>query len=124
MPYSITFDADRRIIRLDLKGFWSPEIFDGFAREFQAVMRDVMRVYPRFDTYADASRFHVQRAEIAEQFRAVRLMELEHCPSARAALFFRSALARMQAQRVAGDDTTRVFDNEVEALAWLATPPD
>ncbi|MES2444797.1 MAG: hypothetical protein V4574_18395 [Pseudomonadota bacterium] len=65
----------------------------------------------------------MQGIDVAQGFEYLKNMARSACPTARTAIVFGSALAKMQAKREVMDDSMRIFDTEAEALAWLERVP-
>ena len=119
--FIITADQERRLIKVEIRGFWQEEVVDRFARELdQAIRRH------GFKTGNHALVLGFDAASIAPPAVVEKLRDLTRAAPTRArrvAFHAGSALKRMQIQRIASERSeTRVFDNETAAIAWALDP--
>jgi len=122
VPYSIDFESHPPLLRLTLTGFWDQETLAAFGRDLRRAVPEFRKSHPRHATLTDASGFRVQAGDVIAGFE--RIKQLGRAMKAgRSAIVVSGALARMQATRAVVDDSTQVFENEAEALAWLERGP-
>ena len=118
MSYSIEPQDNPPLIRVTLHGFWTMEIFNAYMEDCGRAIQSLMARHGRFDTLGDCNDFPVQGPEVSAGFE--RLKELSNkTPQNRIALYTRSALGRMQAERLCGNPHSKVFASEEAAIAWL-----
>jgi hypothetical protein len=118
MSYAIEIQESPPLIRVTLRGFWTMEIFQAYMDECGRAIQGLMARHGRFDTLGDCHDFPVQGPDVSAAF--VRLKQMsDGTPQNRIALYTRSALGRIQAERLVGNAHSRVFANEAAAMEWL-----
>jgi hypothetical protein len=119
VPYSIQTQEGPPLIRVTLRGFWTMDIFQAYMEECGRVIQGLMARHGRFDTLGDCNDFPVQGPDVSAAFERLKQMS-NATPRNRIALFTRSALGRLQAERLVGNPHSKVFANEAAAIEWLA----
>lgn len=116
-PFEITFDPSRRLLRLELSGFWSVETVDAFDRARREVETATRLQSGDHVCLVDVRRHAVQSQPVTARAQVV-IQESPIQPR-KIALLVASALARAQLSRIVVHPATKVFDNEGDAEAWL-----
>ena len=117
--YTIAADRERRLLRLELTGFWSSDEASAFARDQQLAVR---RLGPPFGTHltlADVSNWDIQSQDVSAIIRDLVLNAAS--TSKRIALVGSRGLARMQFKRIVDREGMRVFMSSLDAEAWLTS---
>lgn len=117
--FSIEIDAPRNLLRVRVWGFFSVE---DVARYHAAVDEASMALGgapSRQMMLCDATEMRIQSQDVVAAFQQV--MADPKYRDRRVAFVVASSLARMQVQRVIGERTALLFENDRDALAWLAS---
>jgi hypothetical protein len=118
-PYELRIDSSRQRLDIVQRGFWSDEIFDGFAGEFATALRTLHARDGCLVALVDASEFKVQARPILLRFKAL-LRDLAPLCARRTATLVPAELNRMQAQLASESIRARTFTDRAAAEAWLA----
>lgn len=115
--YEINLDKDRKLLRVAFKGLWDIQTLDRFDAEREAAVRGAGWGSGEYDFILDLRGQPVQTRDVVakgdEYYRTFQPRPRKF------ALIVTSTLSRMQAARITGTQE-RFFENEEEALAWLA----
>ncbi len=116
--YSITTDTRRRLLHIEMRGYWSQATFETFATEYVAALQKMKNSGGLEIALVDGREFAVQAKEISEQFGALiaRSMPLL---AKRTATVVPAHLNKLQAERAGGEMVARYFTSMDEARAWL-----
>lgn len=115
--YRITVDAEARIVRAELSGFFSPEEVAAFARDEQAAAQSLGCGSGRFGLLIYAPDGKAQAQDVIGAFQG--LLRDAPLKSGCIAMVCESAILKMQLRRIVPADRAMVFDTEAEAKAWL-----
>lgn len=118
--YIITVDAPRKLVRLQLIGFWTAEMAAAFAAEQQAAVRRICSRPNQHLVLADLREFNLQSQVVVDICRD--LIAHASLPSKRLAIVGGEGLARIQIKRILVRDRMEVFASPTEAEAWLLRP--
>jgi stage II sporulation SpoAA-like protein len=122
MFYSIQASTDSTLLRIALRGFWTIATFDAFTAESGRAIHAILARHGRFDMLSDCDDFPVQGPDVSAAFQQLRDSSQEASGN-RMAVYTRSALGRIQAERLLGSPDCRIFESEAAALEWLAQAP-
>ena len=117
--YTIEPYAKTGFLRLTLTGHWNVDIATRFAADVDTTLRQMLEQgvkHGELLTLIDMRRKHILPQNVAAEFAK---MVRPGSPSRRIAMLVSGALHRLQAQRLS-DARRKSFDDEAEALAWLA----
>ena len=117
--HRINLDEARRLILVELGGFWTAETAHHFIAEFRAAIAAAGATGMRFATFCDATRLDVQSGGTVEVLRS--FFGTADLGDGKGAVLVDKALLRLQAARIVGT-TVRFFSERDEAMAWLAEP--
>ena len=121
MPHSVTVDPARKLIVLTMSGVISPEDGAWMAEEVRAAVRSLGDGIGQHVTLYDFTDVPVVPQATLEQLRETfRNPAVRSLWARRLAIVVKTALGRLQAQRVKevrGD--IEIFDDREAALAWL-----
>ena len=115
--YEISLDRDRKLLRAVFNGLWDLQTLERYETEREAAVRDAGWRSGEYDYLLDLRDHPVQTKDVS-----AKSYEYYHTYQPRPrklALIVTSALARMQVMRIV-DTAERLFDNEQDALDWLA----
>jgi hypothetical protein len=115
--YTIEIDAVRKLLRLQLIGFWTPEIAAAFVEAQQAAVRRISFQPHQHLVLADLSAFNLQSQVVVGICRD--LIAKAPLPSKRLAIVGGEGLARIQIKRILVRDRMEVFSNVSSAEDWL-----
>jgi hypothetical protein len=116
--YEISLDRDRKLLRGVMTGLWDIQTLDRYEVEREAALRGAGWRSGEYDYLVDLRGHPVQPRDVAA--KADEYYRIFKTRPRKFALIVSSALARMQVARVVKGTQERLFDNEEEALAWLA----
>ena len=116
--YTIAYDAEQRVIRLRMAGFWSLDTAVRFSSEVLTLCGSVARRDGRYAVLLDGTAFDIQTPEVSSRLAALTQagVALSDAPYVMAV---GSMLAKLQAQRVMNVPNARVFLTAEEAEEWL-----
>ena len=117
--YSIVSDKPRRLLTLELTGFWDIDEANAFARDQQRAVRAFGPPFGTHLTLADVSGWPIQSQSVSAIIRD--LVVNAGATSKRIALVGGDGLVRMQLKRVVERDGMRMFSSCREAEAWLVS---
>jgi hypothetical protein len=118
MSYSVEVQNDPPLLRVVMRGFWTMETFNAYARDCGTAIQALVARHGRFDMLSDCNDFLVQGPDVAAAFEQIQALG-EKAPQNRIAIVTASALSRMQAERLLGNGHSRIFASEAAALEWL-----
>lgn len=116
--YFATFDADRKLVHVELRGHWDAPLSERFEREFRQALKQLAAAGCRIGEQrmlVDLSAFGVQSQDANRMFE-----QLSTDPSiapSKTAMVVESMLLKFQVQRVAPD--YEIFTDRAAARAWL-----
>ena len=117
--FEVSYDRDRKLLRITTYGFWNLDVVDQFARAIEEVVRTAD---PMSDTLVNTCRTEIHSTEVSEALGRISY-SYKDSETGRIAIVSPSMLLRMQTKRLQNVDTTYgYFETEQEALDWLATP--
>lgn len=116
--YSIAVNGERRLIEVEISGFWTADVFESYARDLQAAIATLPPSAEGHFTLADVSRAVIQPQQIVEAFQ--KFINRGTKRSRRIALYTPTALPRLQSKRISGDNPfVQVFETKQAAERWL-----
>lgn len=118
MPYTVEVQNDLPLLRIALRGFWTIETFNAYARDCGIAIQTLVARHGRFDTLGDCNDFPIQGPDVSAAFEKLKALS-DKTPQNRIAIVTASALSRMQAERLVGNAHSRIFASEAAALEWL-----
>ena len=119
--YEVSYDSDRKLLRISTYGFWNLDVVDQFGRAIADVVRTAD---PMCDTIVNTCRTEIHSTEVSEALGRISYSHKDS-EAGRIAIVSPSVLLRMQTKRLQNADTTYgYFATEQEALDWLATPAE
>lgn len=116
--YKITVGHGRRILRVELSGFFAPEEVAAFARDEQAAAKSLGCPSGTFGLLLETPGGMPQSQDVVAAFR--RLLSDLPLKAGRVAIVSEGALVTMQVRRIMTAERTGVFDRVDDALAWIA----
>ena len=116
--YKITVDHGRRIVRVQMSGFFDPTEVAAFARDEQAAAKSLGCPSGAFGLLLETPGAMPQSQEVVAAFR--RLLSDLPLKAGRVAIVSEGALVTMQVRRIMTAERTGVFDRVEDALAWIA----
>ncbi|MBT2186254.1 hypothetical protein [Sphingobium nicotianae] len=116
--YSITTDTRRGLLHIEMRGYWTQQIFDQFAAEYLDALKRMKSAGGLQLALVDGREFSIQAKEISEQFGAL-IASCKPLHARRTATVVPSHLNKLQAERAGGDLAARYFIDMTEARAWL-----
>ena len=116
--YSVTTDTRRRLLNIEMRGYWTQAIFDAFTAEYVAALHKMKALGGLEICLVDGREFAVQAKDISEQFHALiaRCMPLL---AKRTATVVPTHLNKLQAERAGGELAARYFTDMAAARTWL-----
>jgi hypothetical protein len=117
--YTIEMDADRRLMRVTLYGFWKTEMVAMFLEEVEHKEGKLRAAGKPYFVITDLTGFPVQTRAIAD--------ELEHHLKAwsnagsYSAIVSSSVLAELQVKRIAEGGNRKYFHSDHDAIEWLVS---
>ncbi|PAX07565.1 STAS/SEC14 domain-containing protein [Sphingomonas lenta] len=118
--FSVTADPARDLVRITLSGFLTTELTADFLRARNEAHRQLRCGPNEHATVADIRGLAIQAQDLVTRFQSV-LADPAY-RSRRLAIVTPSSLARLQAQRAAGNRDARFFGSLEEAEAWALEP--
>lgn len=120
MHYDIRVDPNRRLLCVDVRGFWTLDVAEAYFSALLPVLDSIKRYTPAYDVLTDTSEWHVQATDVQ-----LLLEKYFRNPwPGRRAFIVPSVLLRLQAKRllpnIIGDPRTMLFDDKASATEWLA----
>jgi hypothetical protein len=115
--YSIQADPARDLVKIKLKGFFTPAALQAFKDERRMVHQQLRCGPNEHVSLADTREIGIQSQEMVAQFHA--MLADPTYRSRKLAFVVASSLARMQLMRAIGSRTAQCFTDPVEAEAWL-----
>ena len=117
--FAVKFDANSRMVRNVIQGFWTNAVVDAYGREFKACADMCRERTGRLNVVIDARKLPIQSRDIT-----ARIMELDpYVAGDHVAIVLDTALAKISARRHvdARSQTirTEIFDSIEEAERWL-----
>lgn len=118
-PFDVSVDIRRRLLILEMRGFWDIATFEAFAGEFIRALHLLHRHGGCESCLCDGSEFAVQSREILGRFADV-MRDNGPYLAKRTGSVVAAELNRLQAARVGETINNRYFTSRAEAEAWLA----
>jgi plasmid stabilization system protein ParE len=118
MPYSLSFVESDRLLVAQYNRQWTLDEAKRYVRDLEAKMTEILQRHKDFRFLSDSTRSGVQTSEVAEFLRSYGSSSLRRGIS-RSAVITSNTLHKLQAQRLASNDTMRFFTDRAEAMAWL-----
>lgn len=115
--FSIHVDAGRHLVRANLSGFFTVEDIARFVVVRDRVHRDLKCAQGEHVTVVDVRNMQIQSQESVAQFQ--RMLANPASQGRKIAFVVSLSLARMQAQRAAGERTAAYFSSVEAAEEWL-----
>ena len=116
--YTIAVDTKRRLVEVAISGFWTAEIFKGYARDLQAAVATLPPSDEGHLTIADVSGAVTHPQQIVEAFQ--NFINRGTRRSRKIALYTPTALPRLQSKRISGGNPfVQVFETRDAAESWL-----
>ena len=117
--FEVSYDSDRKLIRVSTYGFWNLDVVDQFKRAIDEV---ASKADPTCDTLVNTCRTEIHPPDVSEALGRMSY-SFKDSDVSRIAIVSPSMLLRMQTKRMQNLDATyRYFETEQEALDWLAAP--
>lgn len=117
-PYELSLDISARLLRIRLWGYWDMATTGRYRNDMGAFLRKARSLGGHFRSFVDLVDYEVQSAEVTAAHQDF-LVSLNDLASERTAILVSRTLMKLQAKRITSTRTTRVFDNDAEAIAWL-----
>jgi hypothetical protein len=120
--YTITIESEHRLMRIEVSGFWSSDVFPGYLAELR---RHVEALAPSGGCrriLVDMSRYPIQPKDVAQAHANIIAhgkSEMKACT----AVVMSSVLSKLQAKRMANLAGRELFDDEPSARHWLLQQP-
>lgn len=116
--YNFAYDADRVLLTIVQKGYWSLPVFRGFEQEFVQHHNKIRLKRKCYRVLADCRGFAVQSTEIGDGFAAFYepLLSQNKGPFA---IVTASMLSKIQVKRALPQPHVQVFAEMDEAMDWL-----
>ncbi|QIG79174.1 hypothetical protein [Stakelama tenebrarum] len=118
--FDIAYDAPANIVRINVRGFWSPELVSQFARAVGQTFQRAHTIRDDFDILVDSTDFPVQAHDVADLLAEVMQGSMP-LTSGRSAVVVGSHLNRLQAERTLIHPRVKVFAALEAAQDWLKT---
>lgn len=118
--FSVTVDPARDLVRITLSGFLTAGITAEFLRARNEAHRRLRCGPNEHATVADIRGLAIQAQDLVTRFQSV--LSDPAYRSRRLAIVTPSSLARLQAQRAAGNRDARFFADLEEAEVWALEP--
>jgi hypothetical protein len=118
----VSYDENTGIIRSSISGFNAGSDLDAYIADILAFTKKCVARFGYRLHLVDARDSALQSGEDADKMRLIAAGETRI--GDRTAVLKTSALAKMQAQRIAPGTQYGFFDDEAEAIAWLLSPQD
>lgn len=115
--YSITVESARKLVRVELSGFFSVEEVAAFARDEQAAVAGMGCTTGEYLLLIDASGSKIQTQEVIADFQA--FIANSPLKARRLAIVVGGSAARMQVRRILARDTAMIVCTRREGEAWL-----
>lgn len=120
--FSIQTDVPRNLLRVHVSGFFSVEDVARYHAAVDQASIELGGAPSRQRMLCDVTDMRIQSQDVVSAFQGV--MADPKYRGRRVAFVVATSLARMQVQRVIGERTALLFDNEPSALAWLDSAQD
>jgi len=120
--YSISYDPDHSLIRVELRGFWSVEMVDRYCNALQELIGSLAAEGKRFGLLIEAREYPLQNPEVSERFltRTADWPPPGEGPVVGVAMIVASTLSKLQAERTIGAGVM-FFHEANEAEQWFET---
>jgi len=118
MSYTIDVQNDPPLLRVAMRGFWTMDTFNAYVRDCGAAMHKLIARHGRFDMLSECNDYPIQGPDVSAAFERLKDMG-DQTAQNRIAVVTSSALGRLQAERLIGNQHSRVFGSEAAALEWL-----
>lgn len=119
--HTISFDLERRLIKVKLEGLCSLAELEAFSSELRSAILSFPDGGRSMGTLYDFTGASIQTQEVVLAMR--QLAEHPLMVHRRVAMHTAGVLARRQAERICEHRSNmRVFDDQEEAVAWLLAP--
>ena len=116
--HSFSYDAERNLLTVVQKDYWSMDEFRAYERDYLAYHEQIRRQHRNYRVLADCLDYPVQSADVGATFALLfdRLMSENkgHC-----AVITLSALNKMQAKRAIPYANVQIFAAVDQAMDWL-----
>ncbi|OYX39464.1 MULTISPECIES: hypothetical protein [unclassified Sphingomonas] len=120
--FSIQADPARDLVKIKLKGFFTPAALQAFKDERRIVHQQLRCGPNQHLSLADTREIGIQSQEMVAQFHG--MLADPSYRSRKLAFVVASSLARMQLMRAIGSRTAQCFTDPVEAEEWLLAEDD
>jgi hypothetical protein len=117
-PFEISTDSRRKLLDIEMRGFWDIATFKAFSAEFLSALHSLHRQGGCDAAIVDGREFAVQSREVLDGFSAM-MRDAGPFLAKRTASLISGQLNKMQADHVAESMTRRTFTTREAAEAWL-----
>ena len=121
--FDVWFDKDAGILHMRIAGFWTRATLAAFGAKLLLETGKLKLRGREYAVLSDATAFPVQSPDIAAGFEALSRRGAERHKGL-TAIVVGGSLAKKQAERTMAAPGLRIFLDEREARAWLATGKD
>ena len=118
--HTINFDEQTRTLTLRSEGLWDLAEVELYKSDLTKVMRDLKTRHQSWATLTDSRNQSLVTQEVAAAL-AEFLQDDSIKPTGKVAILVAQMLGKMQAERIADNPFVKVFLDEDEARAWLAS---
>lgn len=116
--FSFSYDANRILLTVVQRGYWSMEVFRDYERAYLANHGRIRLDHRNYRVFADCRDYPVQSTDVGQAFAMLfdKLMSENkgHC-----VIITPSTLSKMQAKRAIPYPNVQVFSDTNEAMEWL-----
>lgn len=120
--YEITTEPEHRLMRIEVQGFWSPEMIPGYVAALYERIDSLKPVGGCRRILVDMSSYPIQPQSVAKAHSKI-IDYGRNELKAVTAVVMTSALSRLQAKRMANLAGRELFDDEPSARRWLLAQP-
>jgi hypothetical protein len=117
--FEVEYDRRNTIIRISVRGFWTPEDVPMLAAAIDAKVREARAVGDDFDVIVESLEFPVQANNVADLLSGIMRSGMA-MTSGHAAVVVGSLLNKAQAERTLVHPRLKVFESVAEAQSWLS----
>ena len=118
--FEVSYDRERKLMRVSTYGFWNLDVAHQFSRAIQEAARIAD---PACDSLVNICRTEIHTVEVNEALGRIS-QNMQNADTGRVAIVSPSMLLRMQTKRTQHPDCSYVyFETEQQALDWLASSP-
>lgn len=117
--YKLSFDAERGLLVMETRGFWTMDIFRAYEAELRQLLARIGTTHDRYRTLSNSLEFEVQSAEVSAAFDTLLNGSIIRSGNGPIAIVTNAILKKMQAERGMRHLNVRFFATVEDAMAWL-----